>query len=263
MAKFIHGNALNTALEGLFEEAKEHITIISPYVKLHPRFASVLQTKINLDKLELTVVFGKNENDPFKSINHADLDLFKQFYHVEIRYEKRLHAKCYASENGIILTSMNLYDFSQNNNIEFGIFVERAMFSGFNTIDEQVSSYFDRVIEQSELLYQKVAQRIDTSLGLGLSSKYTHSTIDIDKLHSFLGKAISGGGQGYCIATGVKIPFSIQMPLSEKEFNKWSKTTDIKFKGSYCHFSGEPGATTFEKPILIKNWKKAKEMHNF
>ena len=31
----------------------------------------------------------------------------------------------------------------------------------------------------------------------------------------------------------------------------------------FCHFSGEPsnGETSFNKPILHKNWKKAKEIH--
>ena len=34
---------------------------------------------------------------------------------------KNLHAKCYLNENEAIVTSMNLYEFSQLNNYEMGI----------------------------------------------------------------------------------------------------------------------------------------------
>ena len=40
---------------------------------------------------------------------------------------------------------------------------------------------------------------------------------------------------------------------------------DAEFKEKYCHFSGEEsnGQTTFSRPILKKNWTKAKKAHNF
>jgi phosphatidylserine/phosphatidylglycerophosphate/cardiolipin synthase-like enzyme len=39
---------------------------------------------------------------------------------------KDLHAKCYLNENEAILTSMNLYEFSQVNNNEMGIHIDKA-----------------------------------------------------------------------------------------------------------------------------------------
>ena len=38
---------------------------------------------------------------------------------------KNLHAKCYLNENRALLTSMNLYEFSQVNNYEMGVLVVR------------------------------------------------------------------------------------------------------------------------------------------
>src|SRR5690349_12273865 len=99
MAKFITGHELNAELEKLFELAREYLILVSPYLKLHSRYESVLRSKLNADKLELTILFGKNELDPGKSININDLQFFREFPNVEIRYEKRLHAKYYASEN--------------------------------------------------------------------------------------------------------------------------------------------------------------------
>lgn len=72
-------------------------------------------------ELEIIVVFGKNEDDISKSMSQEDFNFFKEFPNIEIRYEKRLHAKYFANEENAILTSMNLYGYSQDNNIEFGI----------------------------------------------------------------------------------------------------------------------------------------------
>ena len=266
MAKFITGNELNLELEKLFEKAENYLLLMSPYVKLHARYESVLKSKMGSDKFALVVVFGKNELDPSRSINVNDLRFFKDFPNVEIRYEKRLHAKYYASEKMAIITSMNLYDYSQNNNIESGILMETSFIKGFGSLDEQAGIYFERVIEQSELLFKKVPNRVDTSFGFGLTSKYSHSTIEVNKLDSIVANAFSPksslANNGFCILTGQAIPFNVLLPLNDKDYKAWKKTADPKMKGKFCHFSGETGATSFEKPILSKNWKKAKETHN-
>ena len=45
MATFLTGNDLNPQLENLFEYADEYIILISPYIKLHDRYASALKPK--------------------------------------------------------------------------------------------------------------------------------------------------------------------------------------------------------------------------
>src|SRR6185436_16487929 len=111
--KFLTSNELNAALEKIFETAEDQLILISPFVKLHPRFESSLLTKLSSPKLKIIVVFGKNENNPSRSMDMQELEFFKQFPNIEIRYEKRLHAKYYANEIEALITSMNLYSFAQ------------------------------------------------------------------------------------------------------------------------------------------------------
>ncbi|QOW10173.1 hypothetical protein Q73A0000_07255 [Kaistella flava (ex Peng et al. 2021)] len=125
MATFLTGNDLNAQLENLFEYADDYIILISPYIKLHDRYASALKAKKDNPNLKITVVFGKNEDDFSKSMKQEDFNFFKDFPNIEIRYEKRLHAKYYANESAAILTSMNLYNFSQDNNIEAGVLTNK------------------------------------------------------------------------------------------------------------------------------------------
>jgi hypothetical protein len=194
MAKFLTGNELNTELEKIFERADEQIILISPFIKLHDRFISTLRTKKDNHKLEIIIVFGKNEEDLSKSMKQEDFNFFKEFPNIQIRYERRLHAKYYANESSAILTSMNLYTYSQDNNIEAGVLTKATLLSnlasnfmtnvtGEDSFDNQAWTYFKRVIDQSDLLFQKTPQY--ESVMLGLTKKYKESKIEEDKLTEF------------------------------------------------------------------------------
>ena len=286
MAKFFTGNELNTTIEALFEDAEEQLILISPYIKLHDRFVSVLKTKKDNPKFKITIVFGKNDEDYSKSLRSEDFSFFKEFLNVEIKYEKRLHAKYYANESKAIITSMNLYSYSQDNNIEAGVLMVRNLLGNLasslmdeETIDKTSSKYFDRVIEQSDCLFKKVPHY--ESANFGLSKKYKGPIIEIDKLgEHFEGKQatsqfkINSGKttsntssysnslqSGYCIRTGTQIPFNVERPLSYDAYKIWSKSNNKELPEKFCHFSGESsnGETSVSKPILKKHWKKAKE----
>ena len=266
MAKFITGNKLNSELEEIFEKAERDLILISPYIKLHERYISSLKSKMDKNNLKIILVFGKNEEDMSKSMKQADFDFFKEFPNIEIRYEKRLHAKYFANEEKAILTSMNLYSYSQDNNIEFGVLTN----SSSENLDKEAWTYFRRVIEQSELLFQRLPEY--ESIMLGLKKKYKGSNIEVDKLSEFFtnkNKFDSVGNKhtnpiknnelGYCIRTREKIPFNQKKPMTDKAYESWLKFKNENYPEKYCHFSGEEsnGETTFSKPILRKNWAKA------
>lgn len=294
MAKFLRGNDLNTEVEKILETAQEKIILISPFIKLHDRYASVLKTKLNNPKIEITIVFGKNEDDISRSMKQVDFDFFKEFPNIQILYEKQLHAKYYSNETSAILTSMNLYSYSQDNNIEAGVITKSGIlgrtsnkliqnFTTDDDVDADSSAYFSRVIDQADLLFKKVPEY--ESSNFGISKKYKTSNIEIDKLTDFFTNSssytsrssksnyekpkpvtpkIKVNDTGFCIRTGKPIPFNTGQPLCDEAFKSWSKYSDSDYTEKYCHFSGEPsnGETCVSKPILKKNWKKAKEKFN-
>lgn len=299
MAKFLTGNELNSELEKIFDKAEEQIILISPYIKLHDRYASTLRTKINNPKLEITIVFGKNEDDISKSMKQEDFIFFKEFPNIQIRYEKRLHAKYYASENSAIMTSMNLHSYSQDNNIESGVLTKATLLgnlasnfitniTGEDTFDNQAWEYFKRVIVQSDLLFHKSPQFDKGTLGIGLNKRYLSSKIEIDKLSDFFAEKLKVDPSyrkdktdesknvekfvqpinrkhiqtGFCIRTGIPIPFNVEKPMCYDAYRKWNEFGNPDYPERFCHFSGEPsnGETSINRPILKKNWEKAKEI---
>ncbi len=268
MARFLTGNNLNAEIENIFRDAASMLILISPFIKLHDRYkASLLSHKEN-DKLAMIVIFGKNEENLSRSMSLDDLNFFKQFPNIEIKYEKRLHAKYYANEFAAIITSMNLYSFSQDNNIEVGVLAEYSLF-GNNSLDADAEKYFSEVINLSEPIFKKSPQYENTLLGL--KKKYSQSKIEIDKIADFFSdrpdknNVVKNNVQnqkqtGFCIRTAASIPFNKDKPLSPDAYKQWNKNPNNP--ENFCHFSGERsnGETSVAKPILYKNWKKASEI---
>ena len=109
MAEFLKDTQLISALDEMIENADKFLWLISPYIKLHERTKSLLKAMTTYKPdVEVVVVFGKNEDALHKSISKEDIDFLKELPFIHIAYEKRLHAKFYASEDYAIITSMNL-----------------------------------------------------------------------------------------------------------------------------------------------------------
>jgi len=274
MAEFLKGDQLNSELVNIFDQAKEDIIIISPFIKLHSRIRDSLKRNLDNPNLKITVVFGKNENNKSKSLNVEELEFFKQFPNIEIKYEPRLHAKYYANETNALLSSMNLYEYYHNSNIEFGILTKTTLLNSLTNIgdnlDKEAFSYFETVIKKSELKFSRepfFEQKL-----MGLTKKYLHSEVKCDVLSSELinktktekGSVVKNDTKtkhiGFCIRTGIEIPFNVKKPFSANAFESWNNFKNVNYNENFCHYSGEPsdGETSFEKPILKKNWRKSK-----
>ncbi|BDS11492.1 phospholipase D family protein [Aureispira anguillae] len=144
--EFVAEDSLNSAIIGIIKEARSFITLIAPYIKLHERIKDALLLKLKVPALSLVVVFGKNEQDKSKSLSTSDKTFLNKFPKLSLYYKNRLHAKCYFNEKEVLLTSMNLYDYSQNNNIEFGVLIKKEINP---SLYDEVITYFKDVIENS------------------------------------------------------------------------------------------------------------------
>lgn len=118
MAKFLNTSATTYYLEELIKNARERLFLISPYLKLSDRIKELLEDK-NRMKIDIRVVYGKSELKP------AEVTWLKSLNYVRTSYCHNLHAKCYINEESCIITSLNLYEFSQVNNNEMGVLLNR------------------------------------------------------------------------------------------------------------------------------------------
>ena len=133
MAQFITGERLSEEVYDIIYNASRKLLIVSPYIKLDNYFKKEVFNRHKLNpELHLIIVFGKNEKDPKKSFNNEDFEYFKTFPNITIVYVPNLHAKYYANENKGVVTSINLYDYSFKNNIEYGVISQTKLLGGSN-----------------------------------------------------------------------------------------------------------------------------------
>ena len=119
--QFLFDNQLIASVENLIKNSKHRLLLISPFIDLDRRIQDSLRDKLSKHDFELLVLFGKNEENYYKSIKKDSFEFLKQFPNIEIRYNDRLHAKFYQNDFDYIMTSLNLYDYSLAKNIEVGI----------------------------------------------------------------------------------------------------------------------------------------------
>ncbi len=118
MARFLTTTQISAELENLIKFAQDEITIISPYLKVNQRLQNFIEDA-DRRKIRFTLVYGKKEMQP------AEREWIDRLTTQETGFVTNLHAKCYLNETTAIVTSMNLYEFSQQNNDEMGILVTR------------------------------------------------------------------------------------------------------------------------------------------
>ncbi len=149
MAKFLNTSATNYFLEELIKNARDRLILISPFLKLNDRIKELLDDKNRL-KIDVRVVYGKSELQP------QEMDWLRELTYVRTSFCKNLHAKCYLNEELCIITSLNLYEFSQVNNNEMGILIRRAEDSELYKDAYEEAQRIIRVSEEVRISLERV-----------------------------------------------------------------------------------------------------------
>lgn len=120
MAKFLETQAISNELMKLIKDAKDKIILVSPYLKVNSQIQERLKTKSKIGTLsEIVIIYGKSE------LKKTELEWIKDIEDLKVIEKLNLHAKCYINEDRAVICSMNLYDYSQQNNIEMGILITK------------------------------------------------------------------------------------------------------------------------------------------
>lgn len=207
--QFIFNTDLVAGLENLIKNAKHKLLLVSPFIDLSKEIKAALNEHILKHDFELFVLFGKNEDNLYKSIKKDSFEFLKQFPNVEIRYNERLHAKFYQNDFDFIMTSINLYDYSLAKNIEVGITCNYAskgllgkvmdgtdtiVAQGIDKVKQDVLGFankevnpieqFQKIFESSELKYKTEPIKVerDGITGIFGAKKLNGFNVIIDNL---------------------------------------------------------------------------------
>ena len=149
MAKFLNTSAANYYLEEIIRLARDRLILLSPFLQLNDRVKELLEEKNRL-KTDVRLVFSKNELQP------EETNWLRSLHFVRTSYCRNLHAKCYLNEEFCLVTSLNLFDFSQAKNNEMGILISHAEDAELfqNAADE--AQRIIRVSDEVRMSFEKV-----------------------------------------------------------------------------------------------------------
>lgn len=120
MAEFLDTQAISNELMKLIKDAKDKIILVSYNFKVNLQIQERLKTKSKIGTLsEIVIVYGRTD------LKQKELEWIKEIKDYKLIEKPNLHAKCYLNEERAIICSMNLYDYSQQNNIEMGILITK------------------------------------------------------------------------------------------------------------------------------------------
>jgi len=284
MSKFLTGKELEEAIYNIIWETEQQLVIVSPFIKLDDYFKELFDKHQNNPKIHLVVVFGKNEKEVKRSLSKADFDYFKKFLNISIIYVSNLHAKYYGNEKKGVITSINLYDYSFINNIEFGVYSEQSILDRFKpSADNDAWNQCMEIAHQNEVVFIKRPVYQTKKLIVNIGKNYIKSDVLFDSTDKFYGynkNVVTTGKKlddfpeelelgsgakerpdrfneevittGFCIRSGVEIPYNPKQPMCKAAWKIWNEYGNADFPEKYCHKTGKKsnGKTSMNRPIL-------------
>lgn len=225
MSKFLTTTGVSYRLEEIIKSAKDWLILISPFFKVNDRVKELLEDKDRL-KIDVRVVYGKTDLHPVEN------NWLESLPSVRTSYCSNLHAKCYLNENEALLTSMNLYEFSQVNNHEMGVLITRA---DEPELYNEVLDEAMRILRISDEIRVKVA-----SVKRSRNNAAQESTIPPKE-------NVAPGG--FCIRCKTAIPMKLDQPYCGRCYKSWRRFKNDSYTEKHCHACGDEHTTTMLKPV--------------
>lgn len=181
MAKFLNTSAINYFLEELIKEANDRLILISPFLKLNDRIKELLEDKNRL-KIDVRIIYGKNE------LQNDEIAWLSKLTFIRTSFCKNLHAKCYLNEKNCIITSLNLYEFSQVNNNEMGVAVSRNEDSDLYKETYEEVQRIIRISDEVRISLEKITSESNNDTNISEKKKRNYDQLTTAKLAKKMGK---------------------------------------------------------------------------
>ena len=131
---------LNYQIENLFRDNSDYLIILSPYLDINKKLEIILKDSSS----KIVLIYRECKNIEYYQKELSNITFFQS---------KTLHAKAYISNKITIISSLNLYEYSQINNFELGIL--------FDNNDE--NELFDKLFYEIQILLKTIDPEINLS----------------------------------------------------------------------------------------------------
>jgi len=238
MAKFLSTTQAIAILETMLHKPNGRVVLISPYVRLSTNLAKRVTHLARNSSVPIVVVVRAG-------MAEVDLGPLRSTPGLEVRTLENLHAKCYADDSKIIITSLNLLESSQGN-FEMGVLLRR---------EEDASAFSDA---QAEIKLLVEAANLATPPGKAAGAAVEEPAKASSKTPKKLAekpprKARATGpapaDEAFCIRCGDDLRFDPERPLCGECYEVWAVWENDEYVEQFCHACGEEYDTTKIRPL--------------
>lgn len=175
-----------------------------------------------------------------KDINWSpdDISFLQNLENAKIKSIEGLQAKIYLNESTAIITSMNLYLYSQQNNKEVGLIFDAVK---DKEMYDQIFKEVTRLIEEADKIQYKVT--LEKEQPITVKPEIAKEKPSVKTLPK------SDKNNGYCIRCRTQMELNPDKPLCSKCYPIWAKYSDPDYPEKYCHICGKESEQTYSKPV--------------
>ncbi|GLB53036.1 hypothetical protein NBRC110019_20760 [Neptunitalea chrysea] len=231
MAEFLTTIGTSNNIEKIIINAQKFLVLVSPYLQISKNLYERLLDAANR-KVAIKIIYGKNALKP------EEWEYINKLKNVQLYFYENLHAKCYFNENEMVITSMNMYEFSERNNREMGIYINRLN-------DKKI---FTDALNETQSIIQNAKQETSKTKKKSLLNRL------FEPEPTYQRKTKSKNG--YCIRCGDQIKHDVERPFCYDCYSTWSIYENFNFPESICHSCGEYSNTSMEKPECYSCYTK-------
>ena len=246
IAEFLTTAGASHQIEEIINDAEQFLWLISPYLKINKRVKELLEDKDHF-KIDIRVIYGKSELQPEEN------NWLESLASIRTSFRKDLHAKCYLNEKKALLTSTNLYEFSQSNNDEMGILVSRDKDEDLYKAILEESQRILRRSEEIRVTVARVEVVEDSRESSGAKETREQPRTKLERPQS-----------GFCIrCKDTTISANPAQPYCSRCFRSWNRYKNEAYAEKHCHLCGNEHETTMLKPVCLACYRKYKDVLEF
>jgi phosphatidylserine/phosphatidylglycerophosphate/cardiolipin synthase-like enzyme len=237
MATFLDTQNISSEIANLIKNSKQRLYLITPYLQLNRQIKPYIKNLVfTIPNIDIIVVCRSDK------INVEDMGFLQDLKNVKIWALDNLHAKCYINEETAVISSMNLYQYSEGNNYEMGIKIDKK---DDEKIFNQIFEYISIIMRESKKYEIK---KVETESPIVQKSPYV-------KEYSKQAQKISNKTSGFCIHCGTEIELNEKKPFCLK-CSHLANYSNPSSPEKYCHVCGKESKQSFGKPTCLPCYRK-------
>ncbi len=253
MVEFLNTTQARGEIEGILTKAKTNIVVISPFIKINDDLVSRLNDA-GRRNVRITLVCREEDLKPEERMK------IEETPNLELRFNERVHAKCFYNERCMVITSLNLYSSASGDNREMGVLLSSDTPQDRNALEDAKSEAQFIIRESSDARRNgNTSRKPSDKVTPPKTAKREGKSIQ-DELSNFSGMETANKRiDGFCLRCKAPIPLNLDAPYCPACYRIWAKYKDDEFEENVCHACGQRANTSMSKPLcrscynLVKN----------